>query len=203
MLKVDIVARTIRDIDPGIHVDVLPSTLISAEAFAALRQCDVIFGCFDDDGPRSVLNDFAVAYEKLYFDLASDVPDDEAFGGRVCVTGLDACLMCLGVLDARAISRYFESPEQRKARIYGVNVDALEQKGPSVAPLNGVIASLAATEFMVHATGKRAPVQHLNYLGHLPKMTVILDRSASCHVCATRGSGERADVERYLRALRR
>jgi hypothetical protein len=39
--------------------------------------------------------------------------------------------------------------------------DALDATGPSVVTINGVVASLAATEAMVYLTGLRPPAKQL------------------------------------------
>jgi hypothetical protein len=43
----------------------------------------------------------------------------------------------------------------------------LGETGPMVVSVNGVVASLAVTEFMVFVTGVREPVAHLIYKGHV------------------------------------
>lgn len=201
--KVDLVCRLIREINPEVAVDPIPFGLVSERAFEAVRVGGWVLGCFDHDGPRAILNEMCAAYDKPYIDLASDVAEDGAYGGRVCVSlNGKGCLSCLGLLDRRAVRRYLESPETRRAedRIYGVHSDVLEQKGPSVSPLNGVIASLAAMEFMVAVTGMRAPTRLQNYRGWQSKVTVNSDEpSPGCPICGLRGKGAEADVERYLR----
>jgi len=127
------------------------------------------------------------------------------YAGRVCVAlGGCGCLDCLGLLDRRQVRRYFQSDEQRDQEdaIYGINKDALTQKGPSVSPLNGVVASLAAMEFMVAVTGLRAPTRLQTYRGWTSKVVVSSDEPrARCVQCkGTWGSREAADVERYLRS---
>ena len=66
------------------------------------------------------------------------------------------------------MTRYSMSREQREVhdRIYGVERGALGETGPMVVSINGVVASLAVTEFMVFVTGMREPLPHLIYRGH-------------------------------------
>lgn len=202
--KVDLADRMIREINPDVGSNPLRCQLVSPDAFTAVKQADWVFGCLDDDGPRAILNELCAAYDKPYVDLASDVPESGVYGGRVCVSGFGSgCLNCLDVLDPRAVRRYVESPEQRRQedKIYGVDRGALETKGPSVSSLNGVIASLAATEFMVAVTRMRPPKGHQEYRGHMSTVTVVTDTTGSgCYVCdEVRGKRDEADVERYLR----
>jgi hypothetical protein len=74
--------------------------------------------------------------------------------------------------------------------------------GPSVVTINGVVASLAMTEFMAAVTGLRPAVPVLTYHGNRG----IVTRSSEppvpdCYYCrGIRGKRDRADVERYLRS---
>jgi len=202
--KVDIVCRTVKEINPEVDVQPLPFNLVSAEVFAAAREADWIVGCFDKDGPRAILNELSAVYDKPYIDLASDVPEPGIYGGRVCVSlNGNGCLECMGLLDRREVRRYFETPEQREREdaIYGIPQGALEEKGPSVSPINGVIASIAATEFMVAVTGMREPTRLQEYRGWESKVLVSKDEpTADCPICkGIRGKPQEADVERYLR----
>lgn len=201
--KVHLVSRMIREINPEVESVALQCGLVSEEAFAAVRAADWVFGCFDKDGPRAILNELCAAYEKPYIDLASDVPEPGIYGGRVCVSvDGNGCLDCLGLFDRKAVRRYLETAEQRERedKIYGINRGALETKGPSVSPVNGVVAGLAATEFMVAVTGLRAPTRLQEYRGWQSKVVVITDAPRPDCLCCTgiRGKPQEADVERYL-----
>lgn len=201
--KVAISDRLVREIDSSVTNVPLQVGLISAKAFAAIESADWVFGCFDDDGPRAVLNELTAAYEKPYIDLASDVPEPGIYGGRVCVSiNGDGCLDCLALLDRRDVRRYLLSADQRDAEdaVYGITKAALEHKGPSVSPLNGVIAGLAAMEFMVAVTGLRKPTRLQEYRGHQSKVVVVANSPrAHCPRCkGTWGTGAAGDVERYL-----
>ena len=203
--KAVIAHRTIIEINPDVAVTVIPHGLISPLAFAAIKAADWVFGCFDHDGPRYILNELCAAYDKPYIDLASDVPEPGVYGGHVCVCTRQGCLSCFDMLDMAAVERYLTSAEERAARdaIYGIAPGALaEKKGPSVAPMNGLIATLGTMEFMVAVTGLRAPRTLFNYRGHLGKLTDSQQpgRKPHCQFCSVaRGQREAADVERYLR----
>lgn len=202
--KVELVCRMVREINPDVNAVPLPYGLVSEEVFAAVQEADWVFGCFDKDGPRAILNEVCAVHEKPYIDLASDVPEAGIYGGHVCVSvGGTGCLDCLGLLDRRAVRRYLETPEQREREdaVYGIPAGALDVKGPSVSPLNGVIASLGAVEFMVAITGMRAPTRLQEYRGWQSKVVVNTDAPApDCLICAgIRGRPDEADVARYLR----
>lgn len=203
--KVDMGYRAIKAINPDAQVFRVPHALRSREAFQALRSAGMIVGCFDNDGARLVLNEFALAYGKLLVDLASDIETESGlrYGGRVTVVSNEpGCLVCMDLLDLAQAQQDLASEASRRdrARIYGVEKSDLDQAGPSVVSINGVVASLAVTEFMVAVTGIRAPKQLTTYRGNQGIVTVTQGKPPSdCYYCNTvKGSGERAGVERYI-----
>ena len=205
-LKVALIDRLVRETNSEVDSNPVAKSFLSIEAFDAIKASDWVFGCLDDDGPRAVLNELCAAYRLPYIDLATDVPAEGIYGGRVCVA-IDGqgCLDCLGLLDKRDVRRYFESEEQRDREdaVYGIHRRALDARGPSVSPVNGVVAGLAATEFMVAVTGLRRPSRLQEYRAWESKVVINTDSPRpDCLWCkGTRGTGARADVERYVRHL--
>ncbi len=203
--KVEIARRLVEAIDPSIETVPIQKDLISREGFEAVRKADYVFGCIDNDGPRLVLTELCAAYRRPYFDLASEIPADSPmdFGGRVCFSCEgNGCLYCLGLLSPAETRQYFMSPEQRlDARVlYGVPQSSLGTTGPSVVTLNGVVASLAATEFMLQATGLIEAKRLILYHGQRGIVTLSTDQpDSNCFYCKNvYGSGPEANVERYL-----
>ncbi|MDD5308697.1 MAG: ThiF family adenylyltransferase [Deltaproteobacteria bacterium] len=203
--KVDLGERLAKSIDPSICVDKVFASLVTVDAFEAVKQADYIFGCLDNEGARLVLTELCAAYAHPYIDAASDVvpASPPAYGGRVCVAwDGDGCAICLSVLDAKEAREDLENPEARRDRdaIYGVRRELLGHSGPSIVSVNGVVASLATTEFMVAVTGIRRPQRLLTYYGHRGTVTVSKDEViADCYYCkGIRATGVRAGVERYL-----
>ena len=203
--KVDLGERLAALIDPTIRVRKVSKSLVSVEGFDAVKSADVVFGCLDSDGVRNILNELCLAYDIPFFDLASDIIRGEKpeYGGRVCaVVGGKRCLMCMDLLDQAEVSLDFAGAAERRDRdaIYGVNKTALGEGGPSVVSVNGAVASLAVTEFVVMATGLREPKGLLNYYGHRGIVTAGAgDPEPGCYYCKLgRGQREAAGVERYL-----
>ena len=202
--KIEIAKRVVEAIDPNIKIKLIYFPLESAEAFDAIKNADVVFGCLDHDGPRFILNELCIAYRKPLIDLASDILEGGVYGGRVAlVRNGNGCLYCMKVLDDRDVTDYISSPEQREniRAVYGIEAKYLnEGVGPSVVSINGTVASLGVTEFMVMITGMREPYRLLNYYGHEAKIRHSSDGSPNeCPYCANYGHVEKADVERYLK----
>jgi ThiF family len=205
--KVDIAERLVRDIDPSIQVDKIYDSLVSERAFGSVIRSDYVFGCVDSEGIRLVLTELCAAYSRPYVDIASDIEVKEKprHGGRVCIAlGGESCLVCLGQLDMHEAQQELGGPEARKLReaIYGINKDHLGQVGPSVVSINGVVASLAVTEFMLGVTGVREMLRLIIYRGNIGKVLVSQDLpQPDCYYCkAVWGRGKQADAQRYIRA---
>ena len=202
--KVKLVERMICEINSDVAVTPIQEALVSDESFAQIKAADWTFGCFDEDGPRFILNELCAAYQIPYIDLASEIHEDGAFGGRICtVSDGKGCLHCRDQLDMNDVRIYLSSEKERFAvgRIYGVAQTDLGQSGPAVSPLNAVIAGHAAVEFMVAVTGLRAPARLVTYRADLGRTTTSRDTPAKgCYYCEEiNGTGASADVERYLR----
>lgn len=179
-------------VDSDINVEVIQARFEDPEAQGALKCVDVIMGCVDHDGPRFLLNEFCCKHGLPLIDAASDtIPEEDRvlFGGRVCVaTPETGCLMCLNVLDQHELREYFDSPEQRgdRAAIYGVPETALTGGGPSVITVNGVVASIAATELVTLVTEVRVPIAHQDWRGHDGHLHRVIDREDDCYYCGLR-----------------
>lgn len=150
---------------------------------------DVIFGCVANDLARLDLTDLASELQVPYIDLASDTGgegDDLWYGGRVVFACGHGCLSCLGLLDQEEIRHARMSPDEREVddRIYGLRRDSLAGTGPAVVSMNGVVASLAVTEFVAWRTGLREPARQLTYRGDFSSVGRNTDAPApSCFYC--------------------
>jgi len=203
--KVDVLERLVKAIRPETEVTKVKESFISEPGFSRLKNVGLIFGCVDRDAARLILTEFSAAYSKPYLDAATDAgKDGESWGGRIVfMLPGGSCVYCRGELSQEEVRRYLSTPEEREVedRIYGVSREALSQTGPSVVSLNGIIASVAVTEFMVLVTGLRRPKTYLQYRGAFGILTTPSDPPLEgCHYCKTLyGKGEVAQVERYIR----
>jgi molybdopterin-synthase adenylyltransferase len=188
--KIAVAERTIIGIKPDATVRKADARVDGPDADALIRGADVVFGCLDRDVPRLQLTELCARYAKPLFDLASDVGGDDHdlwYGGRVVLCDGTRCLSCLGLLDQQEMARDSMSPDQREAhdRIYGIARAALHNTGPMVVSINGAVASIAVTEFMVLVTGLREPFAHLNYLAHQQVIRRSIDPpEPGCYYCS-------------------
>lgn len=204
--KVEIGECTVKRIDPDIVVRKVYDSLISQEAYDMVKEADYVFGCLDSESTRLILNEFCLAYERPFIDLASEIiPGDPLiYGGRVCfISDSSGCLYCLGVLDRSEASLELQDPSHKEdiKNLYGMNQRDLGDIGPSVVSVNGVVASLGVTEFMAVATGLRPGIRLLNYYGEQGALRISKDQGdENCFYCkGIRGLKDKADMERYIR----
>lgn len=202
--KVDIGERMIGEIDPSINVCKEDGSFPTKLSIKKLAGVTHVFGCLDNDGARQVLMELCCQFEIPYLDLATDINSPTDWGGRVMVSyDNQGCLHCFDELDPEEIRANFESPDERKTReaIYGVSKDALDEVGPSVITINGVVASLAVTEFICLITDLRVPKRMLLYRGN---WGIVSDRSDGrtndeCYYCnSTWGNRDMSTLTRYL-----
>ncbi len=202
--KTEIAGRMIKEIDSQIEVELITAPLESEKAFDAIKAGDIVLAGFDHDGPRFILNELCVAYDKPLIDMASDVPEPGVYGGRVAVVKKgQGCLYCMGLLDMEDVRKYLTPGDQieNERAVYGIGKEYLKQgTGPSVISINGVVASLGVTEFMAMVTGLREPFRLINYYGHTGKIIQSKDEpQENCPYCQKRGTGAKAEVERYIK----
>ena len=205
--KVDLGERIVNGIDSGITVEKVRDTLVSERGFSTVIEAGYVFGCLDSEGARLVLTELCSAYEKPYIDVASDIVPGvpPSYGGQVCVAwDGNGCLVCLGLLDVAEAQAELAGVGDRRNRnaLYGVQREVLGRSGPSVVSINGVVASLGITEFMVGVSRLRAPQRVLTYRGHVGTVGISRDEPApDCYYCkGIRGRRDAADVQRYVRA---
>jgi hypothetical protein len=196
--KTDVAARMVAAIAPNVTVTGMPDPFEQPAARAALAGADVVFSCVDNDPVRLAIMAFCCERGIQFFDLASDTGSDDHgvwYGGRVLFSGEgERCPSCMDLLDQRALARASMSESQRAedARIYGITAGALVGSGPSVVSINGVVASLAVSEFVKWRTGLGLPAGLLTYRGDLGVvLRAVDDHSHECFYCSGWGSTRR------------
>lgn len=205
-LKVDVAERMIRQISPSAIVRKLPSNLRDGQVMDALTEMNYLFGCVDNDSARLILAELSAAFEIPLIDSASEIQVEagqvKEFGGRVIVAlPGEFCGLCAGQIDKEIAKSELESPPEKEFRErhgYGLGNEA---PAPAVVSLNGIIANLAVTEFLMLITNMRPYNHKLSYKGMQGAVFVSRDKKReSCIICdGLVGKRESADVKRYAR----
>lgn len=209
--KVEVISRLVKKILPDAILHPIYQDLRSSEAFESMKSVDVIFGCVDNDGARLVLNELSLAYLVPYIDSGVEIEMSdgkvEQVGGRVNLVLPDGpCLHCMRQLDLEE-ARIALSPaaEIQRARAQGY-IRGDDEPSPSVVSLNGIVASLAVTEFTNLATGIRTASRFLAYdmlgtgRGRNAQWVVPqnVERAGGCLECSLSGVGDAINLARYL-----
>jgi molybdopterin-synthase adenylyltransferase len=153
-LKVEVMNQMINAIDPGIEITPFAEFFPTTSTVQALRRCDLIVACVDRLQVRDDLNRFCKRYLIPLIDVGIEITPDrdrsgavEAITGRVTkVMPAGPCLRCQGVIDDEKLAA------ERDGQPLGYT-GAARVPDPAVVTLNGIVASVAATEVLQQLTG--------------------------------------------------
>ncbi len=188
--KVSIMERVLRSLGPS-KVDALQGDVYHESFAKSLRKCDVLFCCTDSLTSRMVLTRLASQYLIPLIDMGINIQLSSEgtisrIGGRV-MTQLpgDPCLDCMGILNPDALVRELMSVTERQANPYIQGAE--DERAPAVVSLNGVVSSLAVTEFLHLVSGRlgsRFPRTFQMYDGLKGTVRLIsLKPEKRCGVC--------------------
>jgi molybdopterin-synthase adenylyltransferase len=203
--KAEVAAEHIRSINVAANVMALNANVRSVEVLGRLCACDVVFGCVDTDSGRFILNELANAYLIPYIDCGVGIEVEEGrikdAGGRVIVwVPGRPCLLCAKEINTRIAAEELESTEQREFRKRHGYVSGASIPEPAIVSLNGLVASVAVTEFLALTTGVRES-RHYTFYDMLEQRLVprIVPVDSRCVACSLAALGAKANLERYAR----
>lgn len=163
--KVKIIQRLAKDIGFGTEVTLFPEHITSLKTAEALRDCDVIFGCTDDEWGRSILSKLAIDYYIPVIDMGVKIDSNE--GSIVSVQGRvttlapgTACLFCRGRITAEGVrAQVIEScnPSQAEELRRQRYAPELHGNAPAVIAFTTAAASTAVAELLHRLTGFMGP----------------------------------------------
>lgn len=162
--KVDVLKNFIAGAGIGTRVKTIKNWVGSAECRLAIKSCDIVFGCTDDNSGRIFLNRLAHFYLIPVFDMGIMIDPDESnpkllrsIHGRVTVIQSEKiCLLCRGIVDPYLAAEedlkrsdpkgYF----RRKDEGY---VQGVDNPSPAVITFTSEISSVAVNELINRLTG--------------------------------------------------
>lgn len=202
--KAEVAARYLRSFDPRVRVETVAGDVARDAVARRLIEADVIMGCTDSHGSRSVIQQ--VAYQHLIpcIDMGSTIiqSDGEVKGiyGRVqlLAPGLP-CLWCSELLNAAEVRRDMMSESERKFDPYIVGS---REPAPSVVSLNGTVVSLAVTMLLGVAVGAPLNATRLMYNARSPALRAIRGQpKPDCFICSKKGALAWGDHRRLFTRL--
>ena len=159
--KVGIARRSAERIGFGTRVNAIDGSIAREEICARLRDCDIVFGCTDDQLGRSILTRLALFYYIPVFDVAVSIESEDGHVGGVFgrVTTLvpgAACLFCRKRVRPERIaaeSLLLVNPEEYRKRRGERYAEELKEDDPSIIFLTTAISASAVGEFFQRLTG--------------------------------------------------
>lgn len=173
--KVEIARRATAEVDLGTLIDPIDGAITSVGVAQKFKECDVIFGCTDDEWGRSILSKLAVMYMIPVFDMGVEIdPEDyqiKSVRGRVTVLMPGSpCLFCRGAVTPDVITAeilHATNPEDYEARRREGYVPGLPGNAPAVITFTTSVASAAISEMLHRFTG---------YMGSTRESTEVILR---------------------------
>ncbi len=211
--KVTAVARAITEVGLGVRVVPIEAWVGDPGCRDALRACDIIFGCTDDNEGRLFLSRFAYYYLTPVVDLGlvidmsrTDPPEIRCLDGRVTVlTPSYACLACRGVVDnaaaqSEALRRNNPAEyERRKAEAYVIGEG---DPRPAVVTFTTEVATMAVNEMLHRLQGFRGPngavMQRVRKFHLGEDFRPGCSPTPGCRICDDSAVWGKGDVEPFL-----
>ncbi len=158
-LKVDVLRRLVRTIDPDVEVTTIAGDVTYGEDAAVLLGCDYVFSATDTQFARFAVN--AICHQYLIPGAqvgAKVVTDDDgmvqlAYAMHRPIDLGGACLECGGAIDPDALRREQLDDVERRVQDYVDAPHGGDVVDPSVITLNSAAVAMAMLDFQLAATG--------------------------------------------------
>jgi hypothetical protein len=184
--KVEILTRHLVAIASDLDCQPIQSMINLESTARSLVQCDVIFGCTDDNAGRLVLSRFSTYFLAPVVDCGVLLSSDHSgqltgIDGRVTVLSPGAaCLVCRDRIDLSRAAAELLTPDERVRREDEGYAPALLQREPAVVAYTTLVAAAAVNELLERMIG----------FGPEPRPTEILlrfhDRELSTNIALPR-----------------
>ena len=157
--KVDVLAAHLKRIAPDVRCDAVQSMITMVSTARHLCDCDIVFGCTDDNAGRLVLSRFSTYMLTPVIDSGILLTSDESgqllgIDGRVTtlVPG-QACLVCRGRVDLARAGAELMTPAERQRREDEGYAPGLGRTEPAVVSFTTIVAATAVSELLERIIG--------------------------------------------------
>jgi len=210
--KVEIIERLAKEVGFGTEVRLFPDLITNRATAEALRDCEVIFGCTDDEWGRSILCRIAIDYYVPVIDMGVKIDSNNGTiasvqGRATTILPGTACLFCRGRITAEGVrAQVIESfnPKQAEELRRQHYAPELENNAPAVIPFTTSVASTAIGELLHRMTGfmgtDRVSSEVIHFFDETKMRTNQALPSADC-TCGNREYWGRGDQQPFLGML--
>ena len=169
--KVDLVARHLKRIQPGVRVKTIALSVVLRDAARQLLDRDVIFLCTDDHWGRSIVNQLAHQYLIPTINIGMSIRSRDgvisgASGAVDIIRPGTACLWCSQSLNPGRIAAEGMPSKERDVLQHEGYVEDVDTPAPSVISVTTALSGMAVTIFLQLLTGfmgKAGAVSRLRY----------------------------------------
>lgn len=151
--KVDLAKRNAHRIGIGTNVTAIQGTINDEGTVRFLTDCDVVFGCTDDNRGRVTLGRLATWYLIPVIDMGVKLTSDDGtlrgIEGRVTtIEPGRGCLQCRGRISDAALQSEVLNPAERAQRVAEGYAAGLDERDPAVIAYTTAVAAHAVNEFL-------------------------------------------------------
>ena len=157
--KVEVLRSHLTRIADDVHCETCQAMVTVQTVARRLVECDLVFGCTDDNAGRLVLSRIATYFLTPVVDcgvlLSSDAKQQlSGIDGRVTVLSPgQACLVCRGRIDLARATAELMTPEERVRRADEGYAPALGQREPAVVAYTTMVGAWAVSELLERLIG--------------------------------------------------
>lgn len=203
--KVLLAERQATRIGFATKVDAVAGTINDEATARMLRDCDVIFGCTDDNRGRVTLGRISTWYLIPIIDMGVKLTSDDGLlrniEGRVTViVPGSGCLQCRGRISTVALQSEVLNPVERALRLEEGYAAGLLDRDPAVIPYTTGVAAYAVSEMLhrIFALDADRPSSELIVRFHHREIRRNSRRGVPGHWCIEPDNLGAGDVSPFL-----
>jgi molybdopterin/thiamine biosynthesis adenylyltransferase len=210
--KVETLANFISAIGIGSNVRTISTYVDSGEGKDAIKSCDIIFGCTDDNSGRVMLNRFAYFYLTPVIDMGIVIEPSETqpdllqtLQGRFSVLQPHTtCLICRNVIDrtlAREEDLKRNDPDGYERQKKEAYVIGSGNPSPAVITFTSEVASMSVNELINRIIGfKKVGAENhvIRFFNQSVDRKPVIHPDADCPICSDRFYWGLGDVSPFL-----
>lgn len=195
--KVLVAEKFVCSIHPAAEVTAIEGDITRAKIAARLTDADVIFGCTDSHGSRSVLQQIAYQYLIPCIDMGTVIVASQGkvsrISGRVQLLAPGSgCFTCSGLLNPEEVRRDMMTSNERQADPY---IRGAREPAPAVISINGTVVSLAVTMLLSMVSGVPGPARQIIFDGLRSTLrSVQTPANPDCYICSRTGALAQGDT---------
>ncbi len=210
--KVDVLAREISEIGLGCRAISIKKWIGDPKCRDALKSCDVIFGCTDDNDGRLLLNRLAYFYLIPVIDMGLAIEPEPSGGGVRELSGRStvlapgaSCLLCRQIADpvmARDEDLKRRNPTEFERRKREAYVRGGDNPAPAVVTFTTATACMAVDELLQGLTNFRGGdgwawqrVRRFDLMRDRVPGAIV---NEDCPICVDQTSWGLGDVDPFL-----